>query len=109
MSVKRPQLERQGIPSRGNSPLQHRLGKWFPKQRFWDASALSGPRFIVRDRPASASTGHGPALFHAVIRRFLGNDHVVNVAFAQPRWGDSQETRFPLQLADVARAAISHA
>ena len=52
---------------------------------------------------------HNPALFHAVIRRFLSNDHVVNVAFPQSRWGNPQEARFPLQLADVARAAVAHA
>ena len=48
-------------------------------------------------------------LFQPVIRRFLGDDHVVDVAFAQPRGGDAQEAWLLLQFANVAAAAIAHA
>ena len=48
-------------------------------------------------------------LLHAVIGRFLGDDHVVHVALAQARAGDSHEARLPLQLGDVPRAAVAHA
>src|ERR1039457_4041276 len=48
-------------------------------------------------------------LLDAVVRRFLGDDHVMHVAFAQARRGDPQEARLLLQLRDVARPAVPHA
>lgn len=49
------------------------------------------------------------SLFHAVVRRFLGNHHIVDVALAKPGSGDANETALFRQLGDVARAHVAHA
>src|SRR5581483_10734950 len=48
------------------------------------------------------------ALLHPVVRSFLGDDDVVDVALAQAGGRDPQETRVALQFANVVRAAVAH-
>lgn len=47
--------------------------------------------------------------FEAVVRRFLRDDHVVNVALTYARGGDAYELDIPLQVGDRRRAAVPHA
>ena len=58
---------------------------------------------------ADALGGVGLGLFHPVVRGFLGDDYVVDVALAEACGGDPQEPGFLLEFADVAGAAIAHA
>src|SRR5580693_1558234 len=48
-------------------------------------------------------------LFQPVIRRFAGDDHVVDVAFAQSRLGDADKFAALLKFFQSGGAAISHA
>src|SRR5207253_7750497 len=48
-------------------------------------------------------------LFHAVVRRFLRNLHVVHVALARAGRRDANQLRLPLQLANGRAAAVAHA
>src|SRR5579885_3435578 len=48
-------------------------------------------------------------LLEPVVRRFLGDDHVVHVALSETGRREAQELRLVLQLGYAARAAISHA
>src|SRR5512140_317574 len=48
------------------------------------------------------------ALLHPIVRGFLRDDHVMDVALAQPGRGDLQETRPLLQLRDVPRPHVPH-
>src|SRR5947209_6861642 len=48
-------------------------------------------------------------LFQSVVGRFPGDDYIMDVAFAQPRSADANETRLLLKLRNGARAAVSHA
>src|SRR5262245_45625189 len=50
----------------------------------------------------------GARLLGAVVRRFLRDRHVVNVALAEPRRGDADELRVALQLAHAPAAAVAH-
>src|SRR6059036_2203713 len=61
-------------------------------------------------RPAPARKAAAPAfLLKAVVRRFLGDDDVVDVALLEPGRGDAHETRPRLQLADAPGATVPHA
>src|SRR5262245_5602865 len=48
-------------------------------------------------------------LLHPIVRRFLRDDDVVHVAFAQPCGAHANELRVALQRRDVFAAAIAHA
>src|SRR5688500_11283396 len=45
-------------------------------------------------------------LFYAVVRRFLGDGHVVHVAFAEAGVGDADNLGIPLQIGNRCGAAI---
>src|SRR5512144_886180 len=51
----------------------------------------------------------GARSVRAVVRRFLLDDHVVDVALLEPRRGDPDEPRLHAQLADVPAAEVAHA
>ena len=53
--------------------------------------------------------GHNPALFHAVIGRFFGDYHIMNVAFAQPRSSDANKAGFLGEFRKRTCADIAHA
>ena len=48
-------------------------------------------------------------LFYLIVRSFFRDDDIVNMAFAQARRCDANESRAFVQLRDSATAAISHA
>src|SRR5678816_3925421 len=48
------------------------------------------------------------ALFHPIIRRFLGDLHVVDVAFTGTRRRDAKQLRLPLQLGNRCTSAVAH-
>src|SRR5205085_1786997 len=48
-------------------------------------------------------------LFRSVVRRFLGDRHVVDVALAHAGRRDPNQLRLALQRLDVLRAAVTHA
>src|SRR5437773_12557042 len=70
-----------------------------------------------RHAPAAPASSTTPAreakalarLLKAVVRRFLGDDDVVDVALLEAGRGDAHESRARLQLADASGAAIAHA
>src|ERR1017187_6004319 len=67
-----------------------------------------------RGRNAHPNRRHNPIvcptiLLYPVVRRFLGDDDVMHVAFAQAGRGDPQEARLLLPLLDVVSPAVSHA
>ena len=49
------------------------------------------------------------SLFHAVVGRFLGNNHIVDMALAKAGSGDANETALFRELRDVACAHVAHA
>src|SRR5512139_1175327 len=59
------------------------------------------PKSRMRTRPSTA-------LLHPVVRGFLGDDHVVDVALPQPRGGDLHEGRLLLEVGDVPRSDVPH-
>src|SRR5216683_4386778 len=72
-------------------------------------------RMRILSRAAAGGAGRGPvdrisrSSFNVVIRRFLGDLHVVDVGFAHPRRRDLDERRARAHLLDRAAARISHA
>src|SRR6185437_13459218 len=48
-------------------------------------------------------------LLHAIVRGFASDDHVVDVAFAETRCGDADETGFLGELPQRASADVAHA
>src|SRR5690606_26085381 len=50
----------------------------------------------------------GPASPHPVVRRLLGDLHVVDVAFALARSRDLHELRLPAHLLDARAADVTH-
>ena len=50
----------------------------------------------------------GPVLFDPVVGRFLGDDHIVDVAFFEAGLGDAYEAGFLLEFRDCAASAITH-
>src|SRR6185503_5582246 len=71
----------------------------------------------LRHAPAAPASRATPAReakarvrsLKAVVRRFLGDDDVVDVALLQAGGGDAHEARARLQLTDASGAAIAHA
>src|SRR6185295_17774481 len=71
----------------------------------------------LRHAPAAPASRATPAReakarvrsLKAVVRRFLGDDDVVDVALLQAGGGDAHEARAGLQLADAPGAAVAHA
>src|SRR5690606_17014429 len=57
--------------------------------------------------PSDAAARASP--LDTVVRRFLGDDHVVHVALAHAGRGDPHELRVPLQGGDVGAATVAHA
>src|SRR5512138_3877041 len=51
----------------------------------------------------------GRALVRPVVRRFLLDDHVVDVALLEPRRGDADEARLHPELRDRLAAEVAHA
>src|ERR1044071_2445323 len=49
-----------------------------------------------------------PLVRMEVVRRFLGDRHVVRVALLHPRRGDAQEARFRPEVLDRRRAGVAH-
>src|SRR5262249_26124098 len=47
-------------------------------------------------------------LIRAVVGRFLGDEHVVNMALSQPGRSDADELRFFLQLANRSDTTVAH-
>src|ERR1043166_4990953 len=68
------------------------------------------PRVASPSKPPT--TNHQPTtnyrLFHPVVRRFLGNRHIMHVALARARRRNANQLRFPLQLHDRWRTAVAH-
>src|SRR5437763_1134893 len=50
-----------------------------------------------------------PSIFHAVIRCFLGDVDIVQVAFGHAGGGDAAEAGFGAEAFDVGGAAVAHA
>src|SRR5271154_6954210 len=76
----------------------------------WTPRKLRRPR---RPPAANAAANSRPAsfdlpLFDLIVRRFARDDHVMHVAFAQPRDRDPHEPRALLQLRERCHAAIAH-
>src|SRR5207249_862064 len=77
---------------------------------------MSGSWAEPRHAPAAPASRTAPAreakalelLLKAVVRRFLGDDDVVDVALLQAGGGDAHEARARLQLADAGGAAVAH-
>ena len=51
---------------------------------------------------------HGKFLLHVIVRRFAGNDDIVNVALSQARVRDADEAGFCLEIRDRLTAKIAH-
>src|SRR5258708_20551748 len=49
------------------------------------------------------------ALLHAIVRRFLRDDHVVHMALAQSRRGDSNEPALLAEFFQSGRSHVAHA
>ncbi len=75
-------------------------------------SDVNAPVEKVEITTAQASAGHHclsqRTLLQPVVRRFAGDDHVVDVAFAQACLGDADELSPLLQFLQIRGAAISH-
>src|SRR6266702_2599387 len=75
---------------------------WEPKSRMRILSSEAG----AAARPARAAPGFS---IDVVIRRLLGDLHVVHMGFAHARRGDLDELGLGAHLLDGAAAGISHA
>ena len=63
-----------------------------------------------RTNPPSASgRNRRRELFETIVRRFLGDDHVVDVRLAQTRRRDANEAGLFLKFFDRATARVAHA
>src|SRR5215471_6980049 len=67
-----------------------------------------GSRLLTRDRGESLSGRLKAALFHPVIRRFLRDLHVMNVALTRAGRCNPNQLRLPLELGNRGAAAVPH-
>src|SRR5882672_10009120 len=70
--------------------------------------AYCAPRSTIRMPRGAAGAARVSLVRMEVVRRFLGDRHVVRVALLHPRRGDAQEARLGPQLRDRRRAAVAH-
>jgi hypothetical protein len=103
-------IHKAGAPSGDNPVILFRDVTCESHRR--DTDSADRPIARSPDHPISRSPDHpitrSPDLLHSVIRRFLRDDHVVDVAFTQTRGADADHLRFALQRLDVLAAGVPH-
>src|SRR5262245_2008493 len=67
------------------------------------------PKSRIRIFSAWMSIGSLEDSLHPVVRRFLGDDHVVHVALFEARGGDPDELCLAAKLLDIRGADVTHA